>query len=75
MTNLLKKFFILIIRFYKSFISPFLMPACRYTPTCSQYGVEAISKHGPYKGIWLTIKRIMSCNPWGGHGYDPVPEK
>jgi len=46
---------------------------CRYTPTCSQYGVEAIKKHGPGKGGWLALKRIMSCHPWGGHGHDPVP--
>jgi putative membrane protein insertion efficiency factor len=73
MKALLSKFFILLIRFYKAAISPFLGAACRYTPTCSQYGVEAIQKHGPYKGLWLAIKRVVSCNPWGGHGYDPVP--
>ncbi|MGE0635275.1 MAG: membrane protein insertion efficiency factor YidD [Bacteroidia bacterium] len=73
MKALLSKFFILLIRFYKAAISPFLGAACRYTPTCSQYGVEAIQKHGPFKGMWLTIKRVVSCNPWGGHGYDPVP--
>jgi uncharacterized protein len=73
MKALLSKFFILLIRFYKAAISPFLGAACRYTPTCSQYGIEAIQKHGPFKGLWLTIKRVASCNPWGGHGYDPVP--
>lgn len=73
MKALLSKFFILLIRFYKAAVSPFLGAACRYTPTCSQYGVEAIQKHGPFKGLWLTIKRVASCNPWGGHGYDPVP--
>lgn len=73
MRQLLSNFFIFIIRFYKAAISPLLGAACRYTPTCSQYGVEAIQKHGPFKGLWLTIKRVASCNPWGGHGYDPVP--
>lgn len=47
--------------------------ACRYNPTCSQYGLEALKKYGPIKGGWLTLKRILSCNPWGGHGHDPVP--
>lgn len=61
------------IRFYQGAISPYLAPSCRYTPSCSQYGVEAIQKHGPVKGGWLTMKRFCSCHPWGGHGYDPVP--
>jgi len=61
------------IRLYQGAVSPYLAPACRYTPSCSQYGVEAIRKHGPLKGGWLTMKRVCSCHPWGGHGYDPVP--
>ena len=65
--------FLLIIRAYKTLISPILPPSCRYYPTCSDYGVEAIKKHGPFKGGWLAIKRIARCHPWGGHGYDPVP--
>lgn len=65
--------FILLIRFYQYVISPALGPKCRYTPTCSQYGIEALKKHGPIKGLWLTIKRISKCHPWGGSGYDPVP--
>lgn len=65
--------FVLVIRFYQVFISPFLGANCRYSPTCSQYGKEAILKYGPFKGAWLTLKRIASCNPWGGHGHDPVP--
>lgn len=64
---------ILPIRFYQRFISPLTPPVCRFTPTCSQYAVEAIRKHGPIKGMWLAIKRIARCNPWGGSGYDPVP--
>ncbi|MGL4596531.1 MAG: membrane protein insertion efficiency factor YidD [Bacteroidia bacterium] len=62
-----------LIRFYQGAISPYLAPACRYTPTCSQYGIEAIRKHGPLKGGWLTLRRIGRCHPWGGHGHDPVP--
>ncbi len=50
-----------------------LPPSCRYTPTCSEYAIEAIKKHGPFKGLWLATKRILRCHPWGGHGYDPVP--
>lgn len=73
MKKLLEKVFILIIRFYQYVISPYFPAACRYTPTCSVYGIEALKKHGAFKGSWLTIKRILSCNPWGGSGYDPVP--
>lgn len=64
---------ILLIRCYQRFISPWFPATCRYTPTCSAYGVEAIRKHGPFKGSWLTFKRILSCRPGGGSGYDPVP--
>lgn len=73
MRKLFTKLLVGIIRFYQLAISPFLPPSCRYTPTCSQYGIEALKKHGPIKGGWLTIKRIASCHPWGGSGYDPVP--
>lgn len=64
---------ILPIRFYQQFISPLTPPSCRYTPTCSQYAVEALRKHGPFKGFYLAVRRILRCHPWGGHGYDPVP--
>ena len=64
---------IVLIRFYQYVISPILGPKCRYTPTCSHYALEALQKHGPVKGLWLAIKRISSCHPWGGHGHDPVP--
>ncbi|MBC7888781.1 MAG: membrane protein insertion efficiency factor YidD [Ferruginibacter sp.] len=64
---------IALIKLYQLIISPWLGNQCRYTPTCSQYGIEALQKHGPLKGLWLTIKRIARCNPWGGHGHDPVP--
>ncbi len=61
------------IYFYKGCISPMLPPSCRYTPTCSQYAIDALMKHGPVKGSWLAAKRICRCHPWGGSGYDPVP--
>ena len=61
------------IKLYQLLISPILGPNCRYHPTCSQYSIEAINKHGPFKGSWLAIKRISSCHPWGGSGHDPVP--
>lgn len=64
---------ILPIRFYQLCISPMLGPSCRFTPTCSQYAVEALRKHGPLKGSWLAVRRICRCHPWGGSGYDPVP--
>ena len=65
--------FIGLIRFYQRCISPLTPAACRYTPTCSQYALEAIRKYGPLKGCWLAAKRIARCHPWGGSGYDPVP--
>ncbi|WP_315333552.1 membrane protein insertion efficiency factor YidD [Porphyromonas endodontalis] len=61
------------IHFYRGAISPLFPPSCRFTPTCSQYALEALRKHGPIKGAWLAIWRILRCNPWGGSGYDPVP--
>ncbi len=68
-----RKFLILLIRIYQYTLSPFIGQSCRYHPTCSAYGVEALKKHGARKGGWLTIKRLASCHPWGGSGYDPVP--
>ena len=67
--------FVLLIKGYQGFISPLLPSSCRYTPTCSHYAVEALQTHGLLKGSWLAVKRIGSCNPWGGSGYDPVPKK
>lgn len=64
---------ILPVKLYQYVLSPMIGPSCRYTPSCSQYTVEALRKHGPFKGLWLSLKRIVSCNPWGGHGHDPVP--
>ena len=65
--------FIALIKIYQWIISPWIGPKCRFTPTCSQYALEAIKKYGPFKGIWLAARRISRCHPWGGHGYDPVP--
>ncbi|HBJ76421.1 MAG TPA: membrane protein insertion efficiency factor YidD [Porphyromonadaceae bacterium] len=65
--------FIFLIRLYQVCISPLFPPACRYTPTCSQYAMEALKKYGLFKGMMLSIKRILKCHPWGGSGYDPVP--
>lgn len=65
--------FIFLIRFYQVCISPLKPPTCRFTPTCSQYGLQAFRKHGPIKGLYLTVRRILRCHPWGGSGYDPVP--
>jgi len=62
-----------IIIIYQKAISPLFPPTCRYTPTCSSYGLEAIEKHGPWRGVGLTIKRILTCHPWGGGGHNPVP--
>ena len=62
-----------LIQFYRYAISPLIPPRCRYTPTCSQYALEAIQKYGAVKGGWLAAKRIARCHPWGGHGHDPVP--
>jgi putative membrane protein insertion efficiency factor len=65
---------ILLVRFYQGAISPLLPGACRYTPSCSEYGLLALRRHGAFRGGWLTLRRFLSCHPWGGHGSDPVPE-
>jgi uncharacterized protein len=62
-----------LIRFYQRFISPLTPPSCIYTPTCSQYGYEAIQRYGLIKGGWLTARRILRCHPWAQGGHDPVP--
>ncbi|SHG05474.1 hypothetical protein SAMN05444396_10462 [Flavobacterium segetis] len=66
--------FVLLVRFYQAAISPFTPAACRYEPTCSTYMIEALKRYGLFYGGYLGLKRIVSCNPWGGSGYDPVPE-
>lgn len=62
------------VKFYKLTISPWTPQSCRHVPTCSSYAIEALQKHGPIKGLWLSIKRVSRCHPWGTSGYDPVPE-
>ena len=62
------------VKFYKKAISPWLPVACRYKPTCSEYMIEAIQKHGAFRGTILGLKRIGRCHPWGGSGFDPVPD-
>lgn len=64
---------ILPVRFYQLCLSPMLPKSCRFEPTCSAYAIEALRRHGPVKGLWLALKRIARCHPWGGSGYDPVP--
>ncbi|MRN38381.1 membrane protein insertion efficiency factor YidD [Neisseria sp. N95_16] len=73
MKSPLAKVMLLMIRFYQYAISPLIPPRCRFTPTCSQYAVEAVQKHGAFKGGWLALKRIARCHPFGGSGHDPVP--
>jgi putative membrane protein insertion efficiency factor len=77
LTQLVRRLFIaflvLLVRIYQYTLGPILPNACRYAPTCSQYAITAIKKYGPIKGAWLAAKRIASCHPWGGSGYDPVP--
>lgn len=71
----MKRLFIGMIRFYQRHISPLKKPCCKYYPTCSQYGIEAIETHGAFKGVLLAVWRILRCNPFSRGGYDPVPEK
>ena len=75
MRNVLIYPFVLLIKGYQILISPLLPSTCRYEPTCSYYAIDALKTHGILKGTLLAIKRIGSCHPWGGSGYDPVPEK
>lgn len=71
--KLLQTILLIPIYIYRGIISPIKPPSCRYTPTCSEYAIQAIKKHGPVKGMHLAIRRLLSCHPWGGSGYDPVP--
>ncbi|MGE8206241.1 membrane protein insertion efficiency factor YidD [Heyndrickxia sp. NPDC080065] len=72
---MLKFIFIKIIRFYQIFLSPLKPPTCRFYPTCSQYGLEAVKRYGAFRGGWLALKRILKCHPFHPGGFDPVPEK
>lgn len=71
----MKRICVSMIRFYQKHISPALPSCCRYVPTCSQYAIEAIEKRGVFVGIFLAVKRLLRCHPWGGSGFDPVPER
>ena len=72
---MLRKSMIGLVKGYNLLVSPFLPPSCRYTPTCSAYMVEAIEKHGAFRGLWMGSRRILRCHPWHEGGYDPVPDK
>lgn len=72
--SLLARFGIMLVKGYRLVLSPLLGPRCRYQPTCSHYALEALRIHGGLKGGWLAIRRVMRCHPFGGHGYDPVPD-
>ncbi|MDD2699647.1 MAG: membrane protein insertion efficiency factor YidD [Sideroxydans sp.] len=69
----MKSLFLFLVRGYKYLISPLLPPSCRFHPSCSQYAEEAIVKYGALKGFWLSVKRVLRCNPWSAGGFDPVP--
>lgn len=71
----MKKILIIFIKIYQKAISPLTPPSCRFYPTCSHYGLEAIEKHGALRGSWLAIRRILKCHPFHEGGFDPVPEK
>lgn len=73
MKKLLSRLLLLPIYFYRWYISPMTPPSCRFVPTCSEYAIEAIKKHGPFKGLYLAVRRLLRCHPCGGSGYDPVP--
>ncbi|GAB6877383.1 membrane protein insertion efficiency factor YidD [Thermaerobacter litoralis] len=64
---------LLVLRFYRRWISPLKPPSCRYTPTCSAYAVEAVLRYGALRGGWLAVRRVLRCHPWARGGYDPVP--
>lgn len=70
----MRQILIALIKLYRYAISPYLAPSCRYTPTCSSYAIEAIERHGIFRGSWLAMRRVSRCHPWHEAGYDPVPE-
>jgi putative membrane protein insertion efficiency factor len=75
LSNIISVLLILPVKFYQLAISPYLHPSCRHVPSCSNYAIGALRVHGPLKGSWFAIRRILHCHPWGTSGYDPVPEK
>ena len=70
---MIQSIFIRLIKTYQYLISPLMAPSCRFTPSCSQYAIEVIAKHGVFRGGWLSFKRVLRCNPWNPGGYDPAP--
>jgi putative membrane protein insertion efficiency factor len=70
-----KRVVLAVLQFYKGQISPALPPACRYTPTCSEYAIEAVERYGPWRGMAMAVRRVISCNPFARGGYDPVPQQ
>lgn len=72
---MLRRLVLAAIRFYQAAVSPLRPSACRYVPTCSEYAREAVERHGPWRGGWLAVRRVLRCHPLGGRGYDPVPER
>lgn len=72
---MLARLLIGLVRFYQLAISPWTPPACRFTPSCSHYAIGALREHGALRGLWLSVRRIARCHPWGGYGYDPVPDR
>lgn len=73
-TSLSARVLKVLVRGYQLFVSPLLGPRCRYLPTCSHYALEAIQSHGAGRGLWLAVRRLARCHPWGSSGYDPVPQ-
>lgn len=69
----MKTILLLLVKGYQLLVRPVLPPSCRFSPSCSEYSIEAITKYGAIKGFWLTVKRVIRCNPWNPGGYDPVP--
>ena len=72
---MIARLLVLCVRGYQVTFGAIMPPVCRYSPSCSRYSIEALQKHGALRGGWLTVRRLARCNPWGGMGYDPVPEK
>ena len=70
----MKELIVLLIKGYRTVVSPMLPPSCIFTPTCSQYAIEAVEKHGAFRGVVLAVKRLSKCHPWHEGGFDPVPE-